>query len=122
MCTAPHSNKIEDGVRNLITTFWNDDTHPSSNCRDVIKHRIRPNEYVLHTKHWLETMQHEVYFSFCNLNPNIKIGQIMFKRFKPYYVKINKTYETFCCHHIEFDLYYQVLVLKMLHLNSQVSS
>ena len=31
MCRAPHSDRIEDVVRNFVTSFWNDNTHPSSN-------------------------------------------------------------------------------------------
>lgn len=92
-----------------MTSFWNDNTRPSSNSRDVIKQRIGPDRYDLHVKHWIDTTKHELYVLFTKTNPHIKIGQTMFERLRPYYVKLNKVFETCCCrYHIEFDLYYQV--------------
>lgn len=109
MCRAPRSDRIEDVVRNLVSSFWHDQTRPSSNTRDVMRYRIGPSIYENHIKHWLDITQFEMYMNFCNAYPHIKIGQTMFQRLKPYYVKINKFFETCCCrYHIEFDLYYQV--------------
>ena len=85
-----------DIVKNLVIQFWIDNTCPSPNRRDIIKQRIGPKEYLQHAKHWLDVMQHELYLSFCNLNLDTKIGQTMFERLKPYFVKINRSFET-CC-------------------------
>ena len=46
--------------------------------------------------------------SFCNEHPNVKVGQILFEKLKPYFLRSNKVFETCCCHHIEFDLHYHV--------------
>ena len=109
MCRAPHCDRIDDRIKNLVISFWNDNTRPSSNTRDVLRHRVKANLYEHHTKHWLDITQHEMYVSFCSSNPDIKIGQTLFERLKPYYVRRNKVFETCCCHyHIEFDLHYQV--------------
>ena len=99
---------IGEIVKNLVIQFWIDNTRPSPNRRDIIKQRIGPKEYLQHEKHWLDVIQHELCLSFLNLNLDIKIGQIMFERLKPYFVKINKSFETCCCqYHVEFNLYYR---------------
>ena len=94
MYRVPRSDRIVETVKNLIIHFWIDNTFPSPNRRDIIKQRIGPKEYIQHAKHWLDVTQHELYLSFCNLNPNIKIGKTMFERLKPYFVKINEYFET----------------------------
>ena len=109
MCTTPHFDRIEESLENLVISFWIDNTHPSSNSIDVIRHRIASGQYEHHKKYWLDTTQHELYVSFCSEHPNVKIGQTLFKRLKPYFVRSNKVFQTCCCrHHIEFDLHYQV--------------
>ena len=40
MCRAPRSDRIDEGLKDLVISFWIDNTHPSSNSRDVIRHRI----------------------------------------------------------------------------------
>ena len=107
MCRAPHSDRIEELLKKLVISFWIDNTCPSSNSRDVIRHRIAPGQYEHHIKHWLDTTQHELYVSFRSEHPNVKVWQTLFKKLKPYFVRSNKVFET-CCfhHHIEFDLYY----------------
>ena len=63
-----------------------------------------------HAKYWLDVTQHELYLSFLNLNSNIKIDQAMFERFEPYFVNINRYFETFCCwYHVEFIMNYDVV-------------
>ena len=74
MCRAPQFDRIGEMVKNLVIQFWIDNTRPSPNRRDIIKQRIGPKEYLQHAKHWLDVTQHELYLSFCNFNPNIKIG------------------------------------------------
>ena len=107
MCTTPHSDRIDERLKNLLISFWTDSTHPSSNSRDVIRHRIASGQYEHHTKDWLDTRQHELYVSFCSEHPNIIIGQMLFEILKQYFVRSNKVFETCCCHHhIEFDLHY----------------
>ena len=61
MCRAPHSDRIEELLKNLVISFWIDNTRLSSNNRDVIRHRIASGQYEHHTKHWLDTTQHELY-------------------------------------------------------------
>lgn len=84
MYRAPHSNWIEDVVRNLVSIFWNDNTCTSSTIRDFIKHRIGLDCYDLHVKHWLDTTKHKFYVSFTKSNPHIKIGQTMFKNLRSF--------------------------------------
>ena len=55
MCREPHSDRIEEVLINLVISFWIDNTHPSSNSRDVISHRIASGQYEHHTKYWLDT-------------------------------------------------------------------
>ena len=55
MCRAPYSDRIEESLKNLVISFWIDNTRPSSNSRDVIRHRIAPSQYEHHTKYWLDT-------------------------------------------------------------------
>ena len=64
---------IDDRIKNLVISFWNDNTHPSSNTRDVLKYRVRAKHYELHKKHWLDIIQHEMYVSFCTSKPEINI-------------------------------------------------
>ena len=49
MHRSPHSNRIDEGFKNLVISFWIDNTHPSSNSRDVIRHRIAFGQYEHHT-------------------------------------------------------------------------
>ena len=42
MCRAPHSDRIEELLKKLVISFWIDNTHPSLNSRDFIRHRIAP--------------------------------------------------------------------------------
>ena len=83
MCRVPHSHRIEELLKKLVISFWIDNTHPSSNSRDVIRHRIASSQYEHHTKHWLDTTQHELYVSFCSEHPNVKVGQTLFEKLKP---------------------------------------
>ena len=100
MCRVPRSDNIVETIMNLVIQFWIDNIHPSPNRRDVIKQRIGPKEYLQHAKHLLDVTQHELYLSFCNLNPDVNIGQTMFERLKPYFVEIYKYFETCCdCWH-----------------------
>ena len=55
MCRAPHSDRIEELLKKLVISFWIDNTCPSSNSRDVIRHKIAPGQYEHHTKYWLDT-------------------------------------------------------------------
>jgi hypothetical protein len=106
-CRAPCCDMIDDGIENSVISFWNYNAYPSSNTRYVIRHRVRASQYEHHTKYWLDTERHEIYFSFCSLNPNIMIGKVFFERLETYYVKRNKVFETSCCrYHIEFNLQY----------------
>ena len=61
MCRAPRSDRIEELLKKLFISFYIDNTHPSSNSRDVIRHMITFGQYEHHTKHWLDTTQHELY-------------------------------------------------------------
>ena len=93
---APRSDRIEELLKKLVISFWIANTHPSSNSRDVIRHRIASSQYAHHTKHWLDTKKHELYVSFCSEQPDVKVGQTLFEKLKPYFVRSNKVFET-CC-------------------------
>ena len=109
MCRAPCCDRIDDRIKDLVISFWNDNTHPPSNTRDVLKYKVRDNHYDRHKKHWLDITQHEMYVSFCTSNLDIKIGKTLFERLKPYFLRRNEVFETCCCHyHIEFSLHYLV--------------
>ena len=55
MCREPHFDRIEEVLKKLAISFWIGNTHPSSNSRDVIRHRIAYGQYEDHTRHWLDT-------------------------------------------------------------------
>ena len=74
MSRAPRCDMIDDRIKILVISFWNDNTRPSSNVRDVLIHRVRDNIYEHHTKYWLDITQHEMFVSFCSSNSDIKIG------------------------------------------------
>ena len=40
MCRAPCFDRIEESLKNLVISFWIDNIRPSSNSRDVIRHKI----------------------------------------------------------------------------------
>ncbi|KAH9308100.1 hypothetical protein KI387_036011, partial [Taxus chinensis] len=109
MCRNPHSDKIEDNIVKIVSDFWTERTHPSSNVRDVLKHKVTRNNYDEYIKHWLEITQHEMYIKFTEENSDVKIGQRMFENLKPWYVRTDKVLDTCCCrYHVEFDYHYQV--------------
>ena len=49
--------KLIDAVKELVQTFWKENTRPSSNQRDVLKFRKGSNEREPHVKHFLDMTQ-----------------------------------------------------------------
>ena len=63
----PHwEMKLIDAIQVLVQTFWHDHARPSSIQIDVLKLRKGSTEVEPHVKHFLDTMQTELYERFKN--------------------------------------------------------
>ena len=62
--------KLNDDVKELVQTFWHDHTRPSSSQRDVINMRKGSTEHETHVKHFLDTIETELYERFRNETHN----------------------------------------------------
>ena len=54
----PHKDmKLVEAVKGLVHTFWHDNTRPSSNMKDVLKHCRGSRNNEPHVKHYLDMTQ-----------------------------------------------------------------
>ena len=98
---------LVEAVKGLVQTFWYDNTRPSSNTKDVLKHcrGYRNNEP--HLKHYLDMTQTQLFEMFKFAHVELRFGKRSFEKCNPWYVIINTIQNTFYCrYHIDFDLYY----------------
>ena len=70
---------LVEAVKGLVHTFWNDNTRPSSNTKDVLKHcrDYRNNE--LHVKHYLDMTQTQLFEMFKFSHVELRLGKISFE-------------------------------------------
>ena len=90
----------------VLTTFRavSFDIFLFANKNDIKRERLGPKVYTSHMKHVLEKTQTEVYISFKEKYPDLKISQRLFERLKPYFVVPVRPCdrETCCCrYHVE---------------------
>ena len=112
--------KLVEAVKGLVHTFWHDNTRPSSNTKDVLKHCRGSKHIEPHVKHYLDMTQTQLFEMFKNAHLELRLGQRSFEKCKPWYVRINTIRNTCCCrYHIEFDLYYHTFahIRRVLHPN-----
>ena len=112
--------KLVEAVKGLVQTFWHDNTRPSSNTKDVLKHCRGSHHTEPHVKHYLDMTQTQLFEMFKVAHVELRLGQRSFEKCKPWYVRINTIRNTCCCrYHIDFDLYYHTFahIRRFLHPN-----
>ena len=62
--------KLIDAINDLVQNFWHDHSRTSSNQRDVINMRKGSTEHETHVKHFLDTIETELYERFRNETHN----------------------------------------------------
>ena len=98
--------KLLEKVKGLVHAFWHDNTRPSSNTTDVLKHFKGSRNHEPHIKHYLDMMQTQLYEMFKVSHLELRLGQRSFEKCKPWYVRINAICNTCCCrYHVEFEYY-----------------
>ncbi|XP_069104899.1 uncharacterized protein [Argopecten irradians] len=105
-CRKTRSDKITDSDREKAYNFWtsSQNSRPTGNKCDIKRIRVGPKLYSSHMVHVLEKTQTEVFLSFRETHPEIKMCQRTFERCKPYYVVPTrpKDRNTCCCrYHVE---------------------
>ena len=112
--------KLVEAMKGLVQSFWNDNTRPSSNTRDVLKHCKGYRSHEPHIKHYLHMAQTQFYEMFKASHPELRLSQRTFEKCKPWYVRINAICNTcFCRYNVEFEYYYNsfVHIRRFLHPN-----
>jgi hypothetical protein len=89
--------KLIEVVKELVQTFWHNNTIPSSNKKDVLKLRRSFRGHESHIKHFIDSTQEELYDRFKNEHKALKLGQIYFEKWMPWYVIIN-ILGNMCCY------------------------
>ncbi|VDI61408.1 Hypothetical predicted protein, partial [Mytilus galloprovincialis] len=82
------SDAVSEDIKRKIYEYWisPDNSRPTANKNDIKRERLGPKIYTSHMKHVLEKTQTEVYISFKEKYPDLKISQRLFERLKPYFV------------------------------------
>ena len=94
----PHKDmKLVEAVKGLVQTFWHDNTRPSSNMKDVLKHCMGSRNTEPHVKHYLDMKQTQLFEMFKVSHVEIRLGQRSFEKCNPWYVRINTIRNTCCC-------------------------
>jgi hypothetical protein len=108
----PHKDmKLVEAVKRLAQAFWHDNTRPSSNTRDVLKHCKGSRSHGPHIKHYIDMTQTQLYEMFKVAYPELRLGQISFEKCKPWYARINAICNTYYCrYHVEFEYYYNTFL------------
>ena len=65
--------KLIEGVKDLVHTFWHDNTRPSSNTKDVLKHCRGSRNTEPHVKHYLDMTQTQLLEMFKVSNANLRL-------------------------------------------------
>ncbi len=77
---------IPTGHLKIAHEFWISKSRPTGDRRDIKRKRIGPKSYKEHAKQVLEKTEREIFLDFKNEHPNIKMGETMFRRCKPFFV------------------------------------
>ena len=66
--------KLAEAVKGLVHTFWNNNTRPSSNTEDVLKHCRGSRNNEPHVKHYLDMTQTQFFEMFKVSHVELRIG------------------------------------------------
>ncbi len=106
------SDAIPEETKHACYQYWLSPgtSRPTGNKSDIKRERLGPKVYASHMVHILEKTQTEVFQEFKTKNPDIKISQRQFEKYKPFYVRAvrEKDRQTCCCkYHIEANLLFK---------------
>lgn len=106
------SDATSESVKQLCYQYWLSAgmSRPTGNKSDVKRERLGPKIYASHMIHVMEKSQTEIYQHFRIDNPDVKISQRQFEKYKPFYVRSvrEKDRQTCCCrYHIEANLVFK---------------
>ena len=65
--------KLVEAVKGLVHTFWHDNTRPSSNTKDVLKHCSGSRNNEPHVKHYLDMTQTQLFEMFKVANVELRL-------------------------------------------------
>ncbi len=80
------SDAIPETHLKVAHDFWISKSRPTGDRRDIKRKRIAIKSYKEHAKHVLEKTEREIFCDFKTEYPNIKMGETMFRRCKPFFV------------------------------------
>ncbi|MES9879654.1 MAG: hypothetical protein ABW185_02090 [Sedimenticola sp.] len=106
------SDAIPETTKHLCYDYWlaAGNSRPTGNKSDIKRERLTPKVYASHMVHVLEKTQTEIFQEFKTNNPDIKISQRQFEKYKPFYVRAvrEKDRMTCCCrYHVEANLVFK---------------
>ena len=109
-------------MKGLVHMLWHNNTRPSSNMKDELKHCRGFIKNEPHVKHYLDMTQTQLFnmFKVSHIELELSIEKRSFEKWNPWYVRINTTQNTcFCRYHIKFDIYYHTFahICHFLHPN-----
>ena len=71
--------KLVEAVKGLVQTFWHDNTRPSSNTKDVLKHCRGSHHTEPHVKHYLDMRQTQLFEMFKVAHVELRLGKDLLK-------------------------------------------
>ena len=74
--------KLVEVVKGLVHAFWHDNTRPSSNRRDVLKHCKGSRNHEPHIKNYFDMTQTQLYEMFKFSPLELRLGQRYFEKCK----------------------------------------
>ena len=89
--------KLVEAVKGLVHMFWHDNTRPSYNMKDVLRHCRGSRNNEPHVKHYLDMTQTQLFDMFKVSHVQLRLKQRSFKKCKHWYVRINTIWNTCCC-------------------------
>ena len=74
--------KLVEAVKGLVQTFWHDNSRPSFNTKDVLKHCRGSRNNEPHVKHYLDMTQTQLFEMFKFSHIEIRLEQRSFEKCK----------------------------------------
>lgn len=96
---------LPSSIAASVHEFWKQNTVPSPSPKDILRKRISPKVYETHSTHFLTCTQSRLYRSFKKANPDLQVGQRVFEKLKPYWVRVLKLKDRqvcMCRYHVNF--------------------
>ena len=72
--------KLVEAVKGLVQTFWHDNTRPSSNMNDVLKHCRDSRNNEPHVKHYIGMTQTQLFEMFKVSHVELRLKQRSFEK------------------------------------------